>query len=109
MANTTRKTSAPPGISAATLQETLDRLEAVERKLKEYFDEKNQWNSMLREWIGKPILVTLLLSPTSGDSSILGKLLWIDRYTICVEEEEDGSPSIIHKAAIAVIRPKTIQ
>ena len=104
MASTTRKTPPPSGISSASLQDILDRLEAVEYKLKDYFDERNQWNSMLREWIGKPIYVGLLLSPTSPDSGIVGKLLWIDRYTICVEEEE--GPSIIHKAAIAVIRPK---
>lgn len=92
--------SKPPGqagISGATTNDQLkSRVEVLEKFIKEYFDEKNQWNSMLRDWVGTEVHVRFI----SGDP-FFGTLRWVDRYTLCVDD--DGHPTIIHKAAIATI------
>jgi hypothetical protein len=107
------KPSPPPGISATDMQALSNRVAALEAKLREYLDEKNQWNSTVREWIGKEVIISLLIHPEHTEShAICGQLLWIDRYTMClmVQTSTDASqpsmqPVIIHKAAIATIRP----
>ena len=73
------------------------RLERTEKFLKEHFDEKNQWNSTVRGWEGKEVVVELM----QVGREVRGKLLWLDRYTVCVQE--GPKPKVIHKAAIALI------
>lgn len=98
------KPTPPAGISPAEARDLRaqvsalsSRLDRVEKFLKEHFDEKNQWNSTVRDWVGKNVVVELIQT----DRKVAGKLLWLDRYTICVEA---GSRAlVIHKAAIAII------
>lgn len=90
-----QKKSASTGISAADSQALSSRLEALEELVKEHFDEKNQWNGVLRNWIGKPIIIDLITG-----RQVIGCLLWVDRYTIGLK---DAELKIVHKAAIAVI------
>jgi sRNA-binding regulator protein Hfq len=71
------------------------KVEKLEKFVKEQYDEKNQWNSTVREWVGKRVVVEL----SRGDK-VEGDLLWLDRYTICVR---DAQTKVIHKAAIAMV------
>lgn len=91
------KPSGSTGISPADPKLLFPRVEALEKFVKEYFDEKNQWNSLVRTWVGSQVKVRLLDGET-----VLGVLRWIDRYTLCVEI--DGEPAVIHKAALAIIQ-----
>lgn len=98
------KPQAPAGISSveaealrAQVSALSFRLEKVEKFLREHFDEKNQWNSLVRDWVGKKVVVELI----QIGREIQGELLWLDRYTICVEDM--GRSKVIHKAAIALI------
>lgn len=92
-----------PGISPAEAKDLRaqmsalsSRVEKLDKFVKEYFDERNQWNSTVREWVGQRVVVELVQS----DRKVEGELLWLDRYTICVK---DGRTKVIHKAAIALI------
>jgi len=89
------KKSSVTGISAADSQSISSRLDAIEEKLREQFDEKNQWNAVLRNWIGKTVHIDLVSGTT-----LIGCLLWVDRYTLGIK---DASLRIVHKAAITVI------
>jgi sRNA-binding regulator protein Hfq len=74
----------------------LRRFEALEKLVREHFDEKNQWNTQVREWIGKKVQISF-----ASGWTITGVLRWVDRYTLCLGGDET---SIVHKGAVAVIR-----
>jgi len=86
-----------PGISPGELQQLRSRVDKLEKFIQEQLAEKNQWNPVLRRWVGSKIVVSL----TSG-SIITGELLWVDRYTLCLRDE--GSELIVHKGAIATLK-----
>lgn len=78
--------------------------------MQEHYSEKNQWNSLVREWVGSVVAVCL-----EKDHTLEGKLLWVDRYTLCVEaippelEESDGKgprPIIVHKGLVAYMHQR---
>lgn len=92
------KPPSAPGISPVEVQQLRSRIEKLEKTVQEYLAEKNQWNSQVREWAGSQVTITLI----SG-AVVTGELGWVDRYTICLKEE-DGQPAIVHKGAIAVVR-----
>lgn len=87
-----------PAISAAELQSLRQRIDGLEKQLKDQFDEKNQWNSEVRQWIGKSVTIHLV-----SDTQLVGFLRWMDRYTLCVDEAKFGV-CIVHKGAVALIR-----
>ena len=92
------KTQASTGISQTDqLSQRIDKLESLVR---EHLDEKNQWNSLVRSWVGKEVQIALLLP----DTFVIGVLRWVDRYTMCIDERS-GRPVIVHKGAVAMIRP----
>lgn len=100
-----RHGSSPPGkpntqsgIRAPDLQELTQRIEALEKLVRDNLDEKNQWNSKVREWLEKRVVVRLVSS-----SDIFGILKWVDRYTLCLQEKELPEVTIVHKGAIATI------
>ena len=101
MGNEARKNSKPPDISASQIIALKKEVEELSKIVAEHFDEKNYWNSMVRDWIGKDVLVHL-----TGLEGVFGMLLWIDRYTMCLVESSTKTPVIIHKAAIMTIRPR---
>ncbi len=86
------------GIRPPDLREFIERVDALERIVRENFDEKNQWNSKVREWIGKAVLVRLTTS-----TEVRGVLQWMDRYTICIQEPTILDATIVHKGAVATI------
>lgn len=92
------KPQGSPAISSTDLHRLSQRLDALEKLVKDNFDEKNQWNSQVREWIGKPVVVQLV-----SDTQLVGALRWVDRYTLCVDDTQNGV-SIVHKGAVAIIR-----
>jgi sRNA-binding regulator protein Hfq len=95
------KPNQQPGIRPPDLLELTQRLEAIEKLVRDNLDEKNQWSSKVREWIDKSIAIQLV------DSTVVcGILKWVDRYTVCLQENENPSAevTIVHKGAIAVIR-----
>ncbi len=75
------------GISQDEVRQLRSRLERVERILKEHYAEKNQWNSLVREWVGSPVVVWF-----DKDHNLEGKLLWVDRYTLCIEAVPPSTP-----------------
>ena len=86
-----------PGISHAEAAQLRSRIDKLEKVIAEHFAEKNQWNSLIREWVGSVVHIELM-----HGESITGELMWVDRYTMCLTEA--GRPAIVHKGAIAVIR-----
>ncbi len=95
------KPHASPAISAADARALTKRIEDLEKLVREQFDEKNQWNSLVREWIGKMVRIQL----TQG-GFVEGFLRWMDRYTLCVDTTHEGT-CVVHKGAVAVIRLST--
>lgn len=93
------KPSNQSGIRSPDLRELTQRIEIAEKLIKDSLDEKNQWNSKVREWLEKSIMVRLVDS-----SEVVGILKWIDRYTICLQESGSVDVTIVHKGAVAVIR-----
>lgn len=87
------------GIRPPDLRELTRRIEVAEKLIKDSLDEKNQWNSKVREWLEKPVTIQLVSS-----SEVSGVLKWVDRYTICLQEKEEVDVTIVHKGAIAIIR-----
>lgn len=87
------------GIRPPDLQELTQRLENLEKLVRDNLDEKNQWNSKVREWIEKAVMVQLVDS-----LEVFGILKWVDRYTLCLQEKERSDVTIVHKGAIAIIR-----
>lgn len=87
------------GIRPPDLQELTQRFENLEKIVKETLDEKNQWNSKVREWIEKVIVIQLV-----GSLEVIGVLKWVDRYTLCLRERGSQDVTIVHKGAIMVIR-----
>lgn len=97
------KASPSAGISPAEARELREqvsalssRVDRLEKFLREHFDEKNQWNSTVREWVGQEVVVELV-----PERNVEGTLLWLDRYTICLTIA--GKTKVVHKAAIALI------
>lgn len=76
--------------------------------VREHLSEKNQWNSMVRDWVGTRVAVLLLT-----EDEVVGELLWVDRYTMCLkvaitkDDQPEAAPVlkpvIVHKAAIALV------
>ena len=95
------KPPASPAISVADARALIKRVEDLEKLVKEHFDEKNQWNSLVREWFGKQVRIQL----TQG-GFVEGILRWVDRYTLCVDTLHEGT-CVVHKGAVAVIRLST--
>lgn len=94
------KPGGPPGISAAEAQDLRTRLTALEKQLAE-LGETNHWNVVLRQWKeGSKIIKVISLS----GREIVGRLEWIDRYTIGIRSDKASTePVIIHKGAIEQI------
>ena len=87
-----------PGIRSSDPRDISQRLEALEKLVRDSLDEKNLWNAKVREWIGKRVQVHTLI-PTIID----GVLLWMDRYTLCIHRKNEPFETIVHKGAIATI------
>jgi sRNA-binding regulator protein Hfq len=93
------KSPSSSGISSTDVQRLNQRIEALEKLVRDSLDEKNHWNSQVREWIGKPVKIQLV----SGES-VVGLLRWVDRYTLCLDLDKWEGIGIVHKGAIAIIR-----
>lgn len=94
------KPPAPSGISsteANKLRSSIAVLEKDVRELREKLDERNQWSTTIRGWLQKTIRVQV-----STGELITGKLLWLDRYTICVDVADIGEV-IIHKGQLVML------
>ena len=80
------------------------RIEQLEKTLQASVNEKNQWSSEIRNWVGKSISISMI----SG-ALLLGELRWVDRYTLCLRgtvPADDGPLAttktiVVHKGAIA--------
>lgn len=80
------------------IRELTQRLEALEKLVRDTLDEKNLWNAKVREWIGKRVTVSTMVG------SLEGSLLWVDRYTVCIAEKDAKYETVIHKGAIVTIQ-----
>lgn len=80
--------------------ELTKRVETLEKLVRDHFDEKNNWNSEVRGWIGKRIHIRLI-----DGSETEGVLRWMDRYTLCVDlgKVAPQGSTIVHKGAIAML------
>lgn len=93
----------PPGISGSS-PDLATRVANIEKFLKEQFDERNQWNQQLRDWVGQRVRIRLVGGNTERNGYDLeGELKWVDRYTISINPVFDEI-EIVHKGAIATIR-----
>ena len=61
------------------LHSTIARLEKDVRTLKDTLNIRDNWHSTIRDWVGREVRIC----DRSGINS--GKLLWSDRYNVCVE------------------------
>lgn len=92
----------PSGISPHEAQGLRVRIERLEKQLQEHYAEKNQWNSLVQQWVGSNITVWF------GDTTkVTGELLWVDRYTFCVMASPPGAlkpcPVIVHKGMVTFL------
>lgn len=79
-------------------------------ELEKALAEKNEWYQTIRDLIGKKVTIRMV----NGDD-VLGFLRSVDRYTMLVDVVGEttpvidtqfrGIPVIVHKGAIATIRP----
>ncbi len=83
-----------PVISAAEVAQLRSEVTRLKKLVEEHLAEKNQWSTEVRSWIGSQVLIEL-----DGGLESKGILLWVDRYTMAMEET-DGHKRIIHKKAI---------
>jgi len=97
MANRSSPPPSKPSISVEALQQRVDTLEKL---VKDALDERNHWNALIRTWIGKTVVVRLIDGHVTN-----GTLQWVDRYTLCVGDP--AFPVIVHKGAIAIIQCMT--
>lgn len=90
-----------PGISPSEFHDLRTKVLDMEKLLLEALSEKNRWNECLRKWQEQraPVRFKLL----TGDE-VSGVIVWVDRYTIGIEEVNSASPTIIHKGAIATVK-----
>lgn len=78
-----------------------NRVERIERNLKSIRDElntKDNWHAEIKDWIDHSVTITL----RSGNTC-LGKLLWTDRYNVCIDEG-GRSRTIVTKGGIDTIK-----
>lgn len=74
--------SVPTTALAKKVQSLKDRFERLERDvkgLKDLLNVHNNWHSTIREWVGSEVRVC------DRSDIVTGKLLWSDRYNVCVE------------------------
>lgn len=64
-----------------SLKNRVERIEQDLKALKDILNTKDNWNSEVKDWIGEQVKITL----RSGNICS-GRLLWTDRYNICVDE-----------------------
>lgn len=67
------------------LQSLRDRFERLEKDigaLKDLLNVHDNWNSTVRKWIGQRVVVS-----DRANLQNVGKLLWSDRYNLCVETD----------------------
>ncbi len=93
-----------PGISPSEFHELRAKVLDLEKQLSEALSEKNRWNEGLRKWQEQKSVVQFKL--LNGDL-VNGVIVWVDRYTIGVEEHNRESPTIVHKGAIATIKTRS--
>jgi len=77
------------------LQSLRDKQERTEKEigaLKDLLNIHDNWHSTVRKWIGEHVVVCC------RNGTITGKLLWSDRYNLCVEVE--SKPRIYTKGGI---------
>ena len=63
-----------------SLKDRFEKLEKDVRGLKDLLNVHNNWHSTIREWTGERIRVCDRASQVYD-----GKLLWSDRYNLCIE------------------------
>lgn len=66
-----------------SVKDRFERLEKDVRGLKDLLNVHDNWHSTIREWIGSTVTVS-----DRGGLYIAGKLMWSDRYNLCVEITE---------------------
>ncbi len=76
----TAKKKFPKNQGLGALKNQVGRLETKVEELNHVLKNEDNWNSVVTGWIGKKVLINL----TNG-GSIVGPLLWIDRYTLSVK------------------------
>jgi hypothetical protein len=90
--------------SAKKILELTGRVGELEKAV----NDKNEWNNVVRGWIGTEVIVTF----TDTKAYLQGILKGLDRYTLCVhgpfrntpfDEKTRERDVIIHKGAIAYI------
>lgn len=95
------------GISSAETTQLRTRVERLEKEvlsLNTQLNEKNSWAATVRSWVGSDVCVRLV-----DQHEVVGKLAWIDRYTLCVEGAPPSAnglgvrPLVIHKACIVLM------
>lgn len=98
------KPPATSGISPNEAAQLRSRIEELEKLVREQLSERNQWNSLVRGWVGTKVRIYL-----STGFALLGDLCWTDRYTMCLKGDfvdEDGNIGneiktlVVHKGAI---------
>lgn len=93
-----------PSVTVAQFDELKRKVLDSEKRIAELskiVNDKNEWNNVVREWIGTKILVCFV-----GDEVLNGVLKSLDRYTLTIRGtfQEGERDVIIHKGAVAFIR-----
>lgn len=98
------------GISPADAQQLRARLDSVEKQVRahsEAINDRNNWNAVVRGWIGSQVSVH-----TVSGATVTGILKWVDRYTLCVEgivgthdpySAKELQQIVLHKGALEML------
>jgi len=85
------------GQQVISLKRRVEQLERELRSIKDTLNTKDNWHSETKDWIGAMLHVQLRSGETES-----GRLLWSDRYNICLKESDERV--IIPKGAIDTIK-----
>ena len=64
-----------------SLKSRVSKLEKSIRGVRDTLNSHDNWNSEVSAWIGRDIIASVT------DGVVKGKLLWVDRYNIAVEDD----------------------
>ena len=81
--NTTSTTALAKKVQS--LKDRFERLEKDVRGLKDLLNVHNNWHATIRNWVGSDVRIC------DRSDVVAGKLLWSDRYNVCIEIFTNGN------------------
>ena len=88
----------PPKSPQAVLEDHVNSLQKEVNALKDTLNVYENWNSEIKAMFGKKVLII-----TTRGACRVGKLVWSDRYCVCVTDDTSKKRVIYNKGGIESI------